>query len=146
MALTRETARSVALDLQLESSARLRPVYFHGETMLPFLREGDRLIVEPVAFEDVRVGDVVTYREGDRYPTRRVTEIQPRRRVLVIRADNLPGRVFHVPAADLLGRVAARRRNGRWIRESDPEWRWTRLRARVVERMRWIARRIRRRS
>jgi len=41
--------------------------------MLPFLREGDQMAVAPVAWEDIRVGDILTYRFLERYPTRRVT-------------------------------------------------------------------------
>ena len=129
MAMTREAARGAARDLQLESSSRLAPVYFHGLTMLPFLAEGDLLITEPVPFEEIRPGDVVTYRDADFYPTRRVIEIQPRKRRLVIRADNLPMRIFHVEADDVLARVVERRRGGQRLVDGDLEWRWARVRA-----------------
>src|SRR5687768_14748632 len=106
----------IARDIQLLDSAHLGPVYFHGETMHPFLCEGDLLIVEPVAWDDIRPGDIVTYRDQHKYPTRRVLSVNRRKNVLHIRCDNIPHwDDLIVPREDVLGKVTARQRNGIWI-------------------------------
>ena len=66
----------IAKELQLESSSRLNLVYFHGETMFHFLQEGDELIVQPVDWNDIVPGDIVTYREELKFPTRRVIKVR----------------------------------------------------------------------
>ena len=63
--------RTVAHELRL-SRPETPPAYFHGLTMQPHLVEGDYVITEPISAADVRLGDVVTYRFEDKFPTRRV--------------------------------------------------------------------------
>lgn len=110
-------------ELQLADS-RKRPVYFHGLTMLPLLVEGDDVETVPVRGEDVRVGDVVTYRFDDKYPTRRVVVADRERRRLVIKGDSIEGdREDHVDFDDVLAKVTRRRRDGEWLTTSDWEWR-----------------------
>jgi hypothetical protein len=122
--------RIAAMELQLRRS-HLEPAYFHGYLMLPLLREGDEVEVEPVSGEEVRVGDVVTYRDADKFPTRRVMEIRRDARAVVIMGDSIrPRRTWRVDFDDVLGRVVRRRRNGSWMTTSD--WRWRAQRARVV--------------
>jgi len=122
--------RIAAMELQLQRS-RLEPAYFHGYLMLPLLREGDEVEVEPVSGEQVRVGDVVTYRDADKFPTRRVMEIRRDDRVLVIMGDSIrPRRTWLVGFDAVLGRVVRRRRTGTWMTTSD--WQWRAQRARVV--------------
>jgi hypothetical protein len=121
--------------------------------MLPFLREADLAVIEPVRFEDVRVGDILTYRFDDKYPTRRLARVDRVTGTMVLRGDRLKGRRrFTVHAGDLLGRMTARIRNGRRIEPQHLEWRLARLRASVEEHLasgvsrlpRRVRRRIRR--
>jgi hypothetical protein len=106
--------------------------------MLPLLREGDEVEVDPVAWEDVREGDVVTYRDRDKFPTRRVVEIRHEERVFVIMGDSIrPRRSWLVPFDDVIGRVARRRRDGRWM--TTRHWGWRLQRAKVLARNRWPA-------
>ena len=129
--------RIAAMELQLQRSHR-EPAYFHGYLMLPLLREGDDVEVEPVSGEQVRVGDVVTYRDADKFPTRRVMEIRRDERAVVIMGDSIrPRRTWIVGFDDVIGRVVRRRRNGTWMTTSD--WRWRGQRARVVLRYRIAA-------
>jgi hypothetical protein len=114
------------MELQLERS-HVEPAYFHGYLMLPLLREGDEVVVEPVAPNDLRVGDVVTYRDADKFPTRRIMAILEHGQSLVIMGDSVrPRRTWLVPADDVLGRVIRRRRDGRWMTTRNWRWQWQR--------------------
>jgi hypothetical protein len=122
------------MEVQLRRS-HLAPAYFHGYLMLPLLEEGDEVEVEPIAAAQVRVGDVVTYRDADKFPTRRVVEIRRRERVVVVMGDSVrPRRTWLVGFDDILARVTRRRRGGRWL--TTRSWRWRRQRHKVVWRHR----------
>jgi hypothetical protein len=127
-AARRERVRVAAMELQLARST-LEPAYFHGLLMLPLLCEGDEVEVEPITWAQVRVGDIVTYRDQDRFPTRRVMEINPQKRSFVIMGDSArPRERWTVPFDDVLGRVVRRRRAGRWSASTGVAWRYHRIR------------------
>ena len=115
----RPDAALVAKELQLEHSARLGSVLFHGNSMLPFLRDGDELVVEPVDSDAIQVGDIVTYRLEDRFPTCRVMGRAADK--LLLKADNWSD-VYQIWPEDLLGRVVSRARAERVLDSSDPKW------------------------
>ena len=118
-----EARRLAAMELQLAQAAR-QPAWFHGLTMLPLLREGDQVQVEPITHRDVRIGDVVTYRFEDKFPTRRVVAVDRARRRFVIMGDSVPGRrEYLVPFDDVLARVVRRRRDGAWLATTSFAWR-----------------------
>ncbi len=111
----------LAKELQLLNSTESRTLYFHGQSMFPFLREGDELIVQRADWNEIRVGDVVTYRLADKFPTRRVF-----RRMddfLLLWCENWPARRFRAARDDVLGVVVARAREGVWLTHRDPTWR-----------------------
>ena len=112
--------RLVARELQVELSSQERTLYFHGESMRPFLGEGDEVVVRPVAFENIRLGDVVTYRYNDKFPTRRLMWRTPDR--LEMWCENWPGRYYETRREDILGLAVARKRDGTWITHHDAEW------------------------
>jgi hypothetical protein len=112
--------RLAAKEMQLELSSVSRPLHFHGESMRPFLKEGDEVIVDRIAWADIRAGDVVTYRLEDKFPTRRVVRKTPD--YLDLWCENWPTRRFRAAREDVLGRGVARRRDGRWLRHTDPAW------------------------
>ena len=64
-----QAVRLIARELQLELSSEF---YFHGESMRPFLVEGDAVVLTPVEWDEIRIGDVITYRAEEKFPTRRV--------------------------------------------------------------------------
>lgn len=130
--------RLIAKELQLERSSPDRTLYFHGESMRPFLVEGDEVVVEPVAWSDIRIGDVITYRYLDRFPTRRV--VGKDAAALTLWCENWPDRVFSAPPEDVLGRATARRRGEGWLTQSGGEW----IRARRKALRRWNRRVFRR--
>ena len=116
-----EDARRIARELQVGLSSEERTLYFHGESMRPFLGEGDEVLVTPVVFEDIRLGDVVTYRHNDKFPTRRLIRRMPDR--LAMWCENWPHRYFEARREDILGLAIARKRDGKWITHRDSEWR-----------------------
>ena len=113
-------ARLIAKELQLAVSSPHRTLYFHGESMRPLLIEGDEVVVEPVEWDRIRPGDIVTYRYLDRFPTRRV--VRKSASGLQLWCDNWPDRSFTAARADVLGRAIARRRDGVWLTVRDGEW------------------------
>ena len=118
--MTPDIARLIGKELQIDLSSAERAQYFHGESMLPFLREADLVIVRPIAWDELERGDVVTYRNGDKFPTRRVFEKLAES--LSMRCDNWKKFTDQVGPGDVLGRAEARYRDGRWISISSPEW------------------------
>lgn len=120
--------RVIAKELQVAISSQERTLFFHGESMRPFLVEGDEVIVEPVAWGQIRIGDIITYRYLDRFPTRRV--VRKTATGLILWCDNWPWRVFSAASGDVLGRATARRRGHTWLSSKHFAWhqaRWTAL-------------------
>ena len=113
-------SRLIAQELQLAISSLHRTLYFHGESMRPLLIEADEVVVEPVEWDRIRVGDIITYRYLDRFPTRRV--IRKSETGLELWCDNWPDRSFTAARGDVLGRAIARRRDGVWLTARDAEW------------------------
>jgi hypothetical protein len=130
------------MELQLAHADR-RLAYFHGLSMLPLLREGDEVQTEPIGWKDVRIGDVVTYRFEDKFPTRRVVAVDRSARRFVIMGDSIPGRrEYVVPFDDVLARVVRRRREGRWLEATAPTWRLRAIRVLFQHQLRrapWLA-------
>ena len=118
--MTPEEVLSVARELQL-LCAPMTDVTFHGTSMEPLLRDGDRVILEAVDPVDIRPGDIITYRYLDRYPTRRVVERRSDR--FQLSCDNWPGQTFCTTADDVLGRVVARVRDGERLTVTHDLWR-----------------------
>jgi hypothetical protein len=129
--------RLIAKELQLEVSSEQRTLYFHGESMRPFLVEGDEVVVEPVEWSGIRRGDIITYRYLDRFPTRRV--VRKADEFLLLWCENWPDRTFRAAPEEILGRAIARRRGAAWLTVTDWGWRH----ARVSAMLRWELRQLR---
>ena len=101
--MDRDHARVIGKELQLALSSPEHSLYFHGTSMLPFLREGDLVVVRPVAWRDLSCGDIVTYRHGERFPTRRIFSKRADR--LILHCDGWKYLHFYAHRDDILGRV-----------------------------------------
>ncbi len=112
-------ALMAARELQL-LNAPSTDVEFHGFSMEPLLTEGDRIVLEAVAFSDICLGDIITCLHEDKYPTRRVVYIK--QNSVVLWCDNCPGRRFSTKSDNVLARVVSRERNGEVLSNSDAEW------------------------
>ena len=101
----------------------------YGQSMWPFIRPGDVLLIEPLRSKWPRVGDVVLYQtvHGALVAHRMVSALLtaptlPRKRgggeknsCLHIRGDRLWAPLEQVDAKQLLGRVVAIERDRHWI-------------------------------
>jgi len=113
-------AKLLAQKIQVKHSHRLNPLLFHGYTMDPMLQEGDQVIVEPLNWEDIQIGDIVTYCHLDCFPSRRV--VKKHRNHLMLWCDNWHYKRFVVTPERILGRVVSRRRGGTVLHREDSEW------------------------
>lgn len=114
-----QSIRALAKEIQLEHSATLGPVEYHSHMMHPFIHDKDLLVIEPVTFEQVRPGDIVSYRDKEKFPTWRVLRKESDR--LILRPDNY-WELYVALANDVLGRVVERRRGGQQL--TADHWRW----------------------
>jgi Fe-coproporphyrin III synthase len=113
------TARTVAEELLLVSGGA--SLLFHGNSLLPLLRNGDTLDVRGASWDEVHPGDLVVYRYEDKYPALRVARKLEDK--VFLTADNWPGYVVEAWPEDLLGIVEARVRGGARLGCESTEWR-----------------------
>jgi SOS-response transcriptional repressor LexA len=111
--------KTLAKELQLTHSMQIGAVAFHGDSMLPFLKDGDDLVVEPADWIKIRPGDIVTYRDSDKFPTYRVQKKTGD--TLWLKGDNWLDS-FHVHRVDVLGKVVERQRGNSSM--SYKSWKW----------------------
>jgi len=117
--MKKEKIRLAAKALQLLNSHKIDTVYFHGNSMRPFLVEGDEFIVAHVKLRHIKPGDIVTYRNGDKFPTYRV--IAKKGDNLTLKPDNWV-KIEIVDKKNILGKVVERKRDNISLENSSPEW------------------------
>jgi hypothetical protein len=87
-----------------------------GDSMSPFIRNGDIITVSPLLGAPPRLGDVVAYIRPERRRKLVVHRVIGRRNgSYLIRGDSAPDHTDLVPKADILGRVSRVKRNGRRV-------------------------------
>lgn len=91
-----------------------------GTSMLPAIWSGDVITVQHCEAAGLRPGEVVFYMRGEGLVAHRVVANSGGR--LIARGDSLPDCDRPVSAADILGRVVAVERNGRWISPAQSNW------------------------
>ena len=97
----------------------------YGSSMLPLIRDGDLLTIEPVKPWDVKRGDVILYQtEGEKCVVHRVVKIDLRneQHILVTKGDASPGSVEELEENRVLGRVVHIHRNERCINLNRNVW------------------------
>ncbi len=102
--------------LNREKSLRFKA---KGESMRPFIRNGDILEITPVNTEEIRLGDVIFYHVGKRrMVAHRVIEkiIQNHKPIFLTKGDSNTGEEEKVHLEQVVGRVKAIERKGRKIR------------------------------
>jgi hypothetical protein len=103
--------REILMTLMAEN----RPFRFQarGESMHPFILQGDTVTVAPISKQIPRVGEVVAYvhPESDRFLLHRV--IGRKRGGCLIQGDNLFGLDGCIPGERIWGRVSGVERGGR---------------------------------
>jgi len=102
----------------------------HGNSMFPFIRDGDTLTVGPAPDAAVRTGDVVFYRGAhDTLTAHRVLRRMwlHGEGVFATRGDAHAGPCEEVRASQVLGRVVCVERSHRVVRADRWAWRWAGL-------------------
>lgn len=82
-----------------------------GHSMHPTIRDGETVTVEPTTALDVRRGDIVLYRTGNRAIAHRVVDVNAKRFILRGDASREPDEP--VEASQILGKVIMVEREGR---------------------------------
>ena len=86
-----------------------------GTSMVPTIRPGDAVTIQPVEAEKVATGDILVYANDQAFVVHRVVQAPSNAfgRCLVTRGDRLLKDDAPIPAADLLGRVVCIERGHR---------------------------------
>lgn len=98
-----------AMTHQIQETGRLL-VRAHGDSMYPFIRNGEVLLIHPAAAESLRIGDVLFYhRESSFYAHRLIQKkgSSDEGLLLVTHGDSLTYLDAPVSADQLIGKVAA---------------------------------------
>ena len=113
-------ALEAAKRLQLLNAHRTN-VIFHGYSMEPLLTEGDQVMVQLTAFEDIRIGDIIISKKGDKFPACRV--LYKRKDSLIVWRDNWAHReIPQVSRKDILGELIVRERKGSKLSKGSFGW------------------------
>jgi hypothetical protein len=128
-----------------------REVVTEGRSMFPLIRAGTRVFIRPVAPAELRPGDIIAFRDGERTVVHRL--IQARRDAgqvqLREKGDNNPAARWIAPET-VLGRAVRAERNGSVYRLEAlaGRWRWrawtrcSRLEADLVEALAGMRKRL----
>jgi signal peptidase len=114
------SSNNLLLDLSTELLGRGKRVRFRapGRSMYPTIRENEAITVEPVAPQDVKVGDIILYRSGESVVAHRVMRIERGKGDtlrFILREDTWGTLDEPVEAEQILGKVVSVERAGRNI-------------------------------
>jgi signal peptidase I len=114
------SSNQLLLDLSTELLGRGKRVRFRapGRSMYPTIRENEAITVEPVAPQDVKVGDIILFRSGESVVAHRVVRIERGKGEtlrFILREDTLGTLDQPVVAEQILGKVVSVERAGRNI-------------------------------
>jgi len=88
-----------------------------GRSMLPTIRDGETIVVEPVTAGDVKRGDVVLAIASSRLVAHRVMQVpEEHDGCFLLRGDSLSANDAPVPGNDIVGRVVRSGNQGRFRR------------------------------
>jgi signal peptidase I len=112
------SSNHLLLDLSTELLGRGKCVRFRapGRSMYPTIRENEAITVEPVAPQDVKVGDIILYRSEQSVVAHRVMRIETGKGDtlrFILREDTLGTLDAPVEAEEVLGKVVSVERAGR---------------------------------
>ena len=97
--------------VQRFGSTRIR---VQGSSMLPSIRPGDEIEVQPIHFHEIETGEVIAYRRGDRLFAHRVIETDSAGRLLT-RGDAMPQADAPISKSEFLGIVTRLNRGGKVV-------------------------------
>jgi hypothetical protein len=146
--MDKDQIKQKAHDLFLVDGGKEQGHYFHGRSMLPLFREGDRLLVRSLNWNALRVGDVIIFRQDLKYPTRRVVRLYNGAALVV--GDNWITQRQLIQSDQIVSVVYGRSRDGHALSSEQVRWRIYKtvclMRFRIFERadrlLRKLARRV----
>ncbi len=105
--------QQLALELAQGSltEAGLLRLRVSGESMVPALRPGDRVVIHPILVQDLQVGDLLSFRQGPAVVTHRV--VRSSGRDFLTKGDNLRQPDAPVSPQEVLGRVVQVEQDGK---------------------------------
>lgn len=114
------SSSQLLLDLSTELLGQGKRVRFRapGRSMYPTIRENEAITVEPVAPQDVKVGDIILFRSGESVVAHRVMRIERGKGDtlrFILREDTWGTLDEPVEAEQILGKVVSVERAGRNI-------------------------------
>lgn len=87
-----------------------------GNSMRPFIKDGDLMVIEQCSGNELHQGEIAAYRAPDNKTTiHRVIALYPAEKKCALRGDATTGVLFITPYSSILGRVKYTKRNRRII-------------------------------
>ena len=100
-----------------------------GNSMRPFIKDGDVLVITPVDFSEVQRGDVILFRQGERALVHRlVSRRGDEGEILIVKGDAYLSPDPPLHADQVLGKVTRVGRDGRRVNLDRGVWRWAGVR------------------
>jgi len=99
-----------------------------GESMAPSIKKGDLLVVKPIGFEEVRIGEIVAFRKEESQSVLTTHRVVARgkdegRGYLMTQGDRNIYRDLPLSPQDVLGKVVGIERKGQLISLETPSYR-----------------------
>ena len=132
----RDRYRRIAGELahvELAPDSRLR-LRVNGRSMLPLIRPGDIVVVEPVSPTKLRHGDIVAVRRADDIVTHRLMTPTDNGQVIT-KGDNMRGSDAPRAVTQVVGRIVALERNGAAVDLTSRHWQ---VANRILSRLSWL--------
>ncbi len=117
----------------------------HGNSMLPFVKDNDIIVVAPIENNNIKKGDIVFYQGKKESPVaHRVISLTADNEFIFVRGDGYIGGAEKIPIKKVTGIVCEIERNNKTINRKKTSyklmvWCWTKIQA-----MRWLLFRINR--
>jgi len=101
----------------LERGSRVR-ISIVGSSMYPLLRKGDNIFIEPTDAKKASVGDILVCQRGEKMYAHRLMKkyVNNGKTILVTKGDSFSEFDAPLYSQDVLGKVTAIERKGRYIR------------------------------
>jgi len=92
--------------LLLPKLLHITPFVVESSSMTPTFSIGTLVYSQPIAFNELKVGDVITFKEGSNYLTHRVRQINKKEQTLRTKGDaSLNDDLFAVPQRAIVGKI-----------------------------------------
>ena len=117
----------------------------HGNSMLPFVKNNDIIVVSPIESNNIKKGDIIFYQgKGGSPIAHRVISLTAGNEFIFVRGDGYIGGTEKIPVEKVTGIVCKIERNNKTIEQRKTSyrfmvWCWTK-----IQTIRWLLFRIKR--